>query len=163
MQGTIPLSPLIDSNEPQLEPIIPVARLADGARLLICGMRLWNKALADRTCVFAVTHHDFSVCNCKASVRYLDEMMCLFHVASRRPMAINSVQALDATKDELRVATALRLIAENKHEQASYHLRDLVRGPLNFSIIRACADIAATFTRQKLTFHQKPKMTLTNP
>jgi hypothetical protein len=90
-------------------------------------------------------------------------MMCLFHLALRRPMAINALQAPDATKDELRVVTALRLITENKHEQASQHLRDLVRGPLNFSIIRACVDIAATFTRQQLAFHQKPKMTLTNP
>lgn len=163
MQDTIPLNRLNDSNEPQFEPIIPVARLPDGARLLIRGMRLWNKALADRTCVFAVTHHDFSACNCKASVRYLDEMMCLFHVASRRPMVINAVQAVDATKDELRVVAALRLIAENNHEQASYHLRELVRGPLNFSVIRACADIATTFTRQQLAFHQKPKMSLANP
>ena len=50
MLGTIPLSPLIDSNEPQLEPIIPVARLADGARLLIRGMRLWNKEIGRASC-----------------------------------------------------------------------------------------------------------------
>lgn len=163
MRRNLTLGQTIALNEPQLDPIIPVARLAGGARLLIQGMRLWNKALEDRTCVFAVTHQDFSACNCKGSVRYLDEMMCLFHVASRRPMVINAVQAVDATKDELRVVTALRLISENKHEQASYHLRDLVRGPLNFSIIRACADIAMTFTRQQLAFHEKPKITLATP
>ena len=53
--------------------------------------------------------------------------MSLFQVASRRPLVINSVTALDATQDELIVVATLRLIAENRYEQASGQLRNLER------------------------------------
>ena len=100
--------------------------------------------------------------NCRVSVRYLDEMMCSFHVALHRPLVINSVRAQDATRDELIVVAALRLIADNRYEQASCQPRYLVQGPLNLSIIRVCADIAASFKEQQLSFYQKPHMALTN-
>ena len=119
---------------------------------------------AQRTCIFAATHQEFSSYNCKVSVRYLDEMMSLFQVASHRPLVINSVTARDAIQDELIVvATCVkRLIADNRYEQASGQLRNLVKGPLNSSIIRVCADIAVSFKKKQLSFCQGPYMALTN-
>ena len=140
----------------------PRCRIGDGAWLPVRGMRLWKRAFAQRTCIFAATQQDFSTYSSKVSVRYLDEMMCLFNVASHRPLVINSVTAQDATQDELIVVAALRLIADNRYEQASRQLRYLVQGPLNLSIIRVCADIAASFKAQQLSFYQKPYMALTN-
>ncbi|MAA49470.1 MAG: hypothetical protein CMP83_04785 [Gammaproteobacteria bacterium] len=162
MQGESTLTCLNHQTQAQEQRNIPVAGLADGAWLLVRGMRLWKRAFEQRTCIFAATQQDFSTHNCKVSVRYLDEMMCLFHVASHRPLVINSVTAQDATQDELIVVAALRLIADNRYEQASRQLRYLVQGPLNLSIIRVCADIAASFKAQQLSFYQKPYMALTN-
>ena len=162
MQGESTLTCLNHQTQAQEHRNIPVAGLADGAWLLVRGMRLWKRAFAQRTCIFAATQQDFSTYNCKVSVRYLDEMMCLFNVASHRPLVINSVTAQDATQDELIVVAALRLIADNRYEQASRQLRYLVQGPLNLSIIRVCADIAASFKAQQLSFYKKPYMALTN-
>lgn len=159
-QATVTL--LDNQQELQQEPNIPIARLPQGAWLLVRGMRLWKQAFAQRTCVLAMIHQDFSRFNCEAALRYLDEMMCLLHVGARRPMTVNAATALTVTGDELRVASVLRLIAENKHEQASLQLHDLVRGPLNFSVIRACTDLVALFSSQQLAFQQKPQMALTH-
>jgi hypothetical protein len=150
-----------DQNQAQQQREILVKELADGAWLLVRGMRLWKKAFAQGACISAVTYDDFSAHNCEASVRYLDEIMCLFQVASHRSMVINSVTAEDTTEDELRIVAMLRLIEGNRFEKASLQLLDLVRGPLNLSIIRACADLACSFKKQKLVFSQKPHMALT--
>ena len=147
MHGDTPITSLNNQSKGQKQQTIPVAALADGARLLVRGMRLWKKACAQRTCIFAATHQEFSSYNCKVSVRYLDEMMSLFQVASHRPLVINSVTARDAIQDELIVVATLRLIADNRYEQASGQLRNLVKGPLNLSIIRVGLDIAARSKR----------------
>ena len=162
MHGDTPITSLNNQSKGQKQQTIPVAALADGARLLVRGMRLWKKACAQRTCIFAATHQEFSSYDCKVSVRYLDEMMSLFQVASHRPLVINSVTARDATQDELIVVATLRLIADNRYEQASGQLRNLVKGPLNLSIIRVCADIAVSFKKKQLSFYQRPYMALTN-
>ena len=162
MQDYTALSVINDQNQPHQQRNILVKELADGAWLLVRGMRLWKRAFAQRSCIFAVTHNDFSPRNCMASVRYLDEMMCLFQVASHRPLVVNAVTAEDITEDELRIVAMLRLIEGNRFEQASLQLRDLVRGPLNLSIIRACADLALAFNKQQLAFSQKPHIALSN-
>ena len=162
MQNHSALTVMNDQNHLQQQRNILVEELAGGAWLLVRGMRLWKRAFAQRSCIFAVTHNDFSSRNCMASVRYLDEMMCLFQVASHRPVVVNAVTAGDITEDELRIVAMLRLIERNRFEQASLQLRDLVRGPLNLSVIRACADLALSFNKQQLTFSQKPHIALSN-
>ena len=162
MQGESSLICLDNQTQAREQRNIPAAGLSDGAWLLVRGMRLWKRAFAQRACIFAANQQDFSTYNCRVSVRYLDEMMCSFHVASHRPLAINSVRAQDATRDELIVVAALRLIADNWYEQASCQLRYLVQGPLNLSIIRVFADIAASFKEQPLSFYRKPNLALIN-
>ena len=76
--------------------------------------------------------------------------MSLFQVASHRPLVINSVTARDAIQDELIVVATLRLIADNRYEQASGQLRNLVKGPLNSSIIRVHADIAVLVQKETI-------------
>ena len=162
MQGESSRNCLNHQTQAQEQRNIPVAGLADGAWLLVRGMRLWKTALAQSACIFAATQRHFSTYNCKVSVRYLDEIMGLLRVASRSPLIINSVRAQDATQDELIVVAALRLIADNRYEQASCQLRYLVQGPLNLSIITVCADIAASFKEHQLSFYRKPNFALTN-
>ena len=156
MHGHTPITSLNNQSKGQEQQTIPVAALADGAWLLVRGMRLWKKACAQRTCIFAATHQEFSSYNCKVSVRYLDEMMSLFQVASHRPLEINSVTAQDATQDKLIVVATLRLIADNRYEQASGQLGNFVKGPLNLSIIRVCVDIAARSKRNNCPSTKDP-------
>ncbi len=137
MHGDTPITSLNNQSKGQKQQTIPVAALADGAQLFVRGMRLWKKACAQCTCIFAATHQEFS-------------------------LVINSVTARDAIQDELIVVATLRLIADNRYEQASGQLRNLVKGPLNSSIIRVCADIAVSFKKKQLSFCQGPYMALTN-
>ena len=161
MQGESSFTRLNHQTQAQEQRNIPVARLADGAWLLIRDMRLWKTAFAQWACIFAATQQGFSTYNCKVAVPYLDEMMCLFHVASHHPLVTNSVRAQDATQDELIVVAALRLITDKRYEQASCKLRYLVLGPLNLSTVRVCEDNAASFKEHQLSFYQKPNLALT--
>ena len=161
MPGESSLTCLNHQTQAQVQRNIPVAGLADGAWLLVRGMRRWKTAFAQWACIFAATQQDFSTYNCKESMRYLYGMMCLFHIAPHCPLVTKSVIAQDATQEELIVVPALRLIADNRYEQASCQLRHLVGGRLNLSIIRVCAYNAASFKKHQLSFYQKPSLALT--
>ena len=122
----------------------------------LSGYAAMEDAFAQWACIFAATQQDFSTYNCKESMRYLYGMMCLFHIAPHCPLVTKSVIAQDATQEELIVVPALRLIADNRYEQASCQLRHLVGGRLNLSIIRVCAYNAASVIKHQLSFAKNP-------
>ena len=76
--------------------------------------------------------------------------MCLIFLAARRRPNISRLYQNRLSNDEFRILNAIRLLAENKAEGAAYQIGDLVRGPLNFSIIRVCADIIRILQSKQL-------------
>ena len=115
-------------------------------------MRLWKTALIEKHCVFATLQAEFSNQDCTGAIRYRDELMCLMFLGSRRQPSISSLYRNRLSNDEFRVLNTIRLLEENKAQGAVRQLGDLVRGPLNFSMIRACAGIIRILQSKQLSF-----------
>ena len=86
--------------------------------------------------------------------------MSLMFLASRRQPSISSLYQNRLSNDEFRVLNAIRLLAENKVEGAVHQLGDLVRGPLNFSMIRVYADIIRILQSKQLGFQLPVRLTV---
>ncbi len=148
-----------EAKQPPLG-VMTASRLPPGAHLVLHGMRLWQAALIEKQCVFAMLKSEFSDQDCTGAIRYIDELMCLMFLAARRRPNISRLYRNRLSNDEFRILNAIRLLAENKAEGAAYQIGDLVRGPLNFSIIRVCADIIRILQSKQLGFQLPVRLTV---
>lgn len=146
-------------NQPLLG-VMTASRLPAGSHLVLQGIRLWQAAFIEKKCVFAALHPAFSDQHCTAAVRYIDELMCLMFLAARRQPTIASRYQNRLSHDEFRILNAIRLLAEDKAEGAALELGDLVRGPLNFSMMRACGDVIRVLQSKRLGFQLPVRLTL---
>ena len=153
-----------ETTSPEANPpvfgVMTASRLPAGSHLVLHGLRLWKTALIEKHCVFAKLNAEFSDQDCTGAIRYIDELMCLMFLASRRQPSISSLYQNRLSNDEFRVLNAIRLLAENKAEGAVHQLGDLVRGPLNFSMIRVCADIIRILQSKQLGFQLPVRLTV---
>ena len=132
--------------------VMTASRLPAGSHLVLQGIRRWQAALIEKQCVFAALNSEFSDQHCAGAIRYIDELMCLMFLAARRQPTIATLYQNRLSNDEFRILNAIRLLTQNKVDDAAHQLRDLVRGPLNFSMIRVCADIIRILQSRQLGF-----------
>lgn len=148
-----------EENQPMFG-VMTASRLPAGSHLVLHGMRLWKTALVDKRCVFATLHPEFSDRRCAGAIRYIDELMCLLFLAARRQPTIATLYRNRLSNDEFRILNAIRCLAENNAEGAAHQFADLVRGPLNFSMIRVCADIIRVLRSEQLGFQLPVRLTV---
>lgn len=140
--------------------LMKVEQLPAASYLILRGMRLWKTALLTRGCVYSTLEEDFARQRCSGAIRYLDEMMCLLFLASHRTPQILLPTAQTVSADEHHIVSAMRMIANDKVQLAGQQLWGLLRGPLNFTAIRAGADVVAVLRGQQVTFRQTTRLTL---